>query len=138
MKTSSNIYIRIVIALGSIAVYAAIFPILYPLAGEATAAFTVIPMAIIGWLLGVRGSLLFGILTVPLHNILLRLIGAPAFAIIPGLIGSFAFTLIGMSTGWIRELLDRVNKQAEELREERKILQEEMDKRVKAERRLTH
>jgi len=138
MKTPSNIYIRIVIALGSIAVYAVIFPLLYPLAGEATAAFTVIPMAVVGWLLGVRGSLLFGILTVPLHNFLLRLVEAPAFAIIPALIGSFAFTLIGMSTGWIRELLNRVNNQAEELREERKSLQEEVDKRVKAEGRLTH
>ncbi|MDQ3003774.1 MAG: hypothetical protein M3R47_00095 [Chloroflexota bacterium] len=77
MKLPSSIYIRIVIALGSIVVYAIIFPILYPLAGEATAAFTVIPMAAVGWFLGGRGSLLFGILTVPLHNFLLRLVGAP-------------------------------------------------------------
>lgn len=49
--------------------------------------------------------------------------------------GSF---LIGMISGWIRALVDRVNKQAEQLREEREILQEEIKKRIHAEERLTH
>ncbi|MBC7876565.1 MAG: EAL domain-containing protein [Anaerolineales bacterium] len=131
MKIPSNIYIRIMIVLGSITLYAIIFPILYPVGGEATAAFIVVPMAVAGWLLGIRGSLLLGILTVPLHNFLLRLVGGTVYDIVPAMVGSFAFTLVGMGTAWIRALLDRVNKQAEEL-------QEEMDKRVQAEGRLTH
>lgn len=138
MKKSSNIFTRIAIALVSIAVYAMIFPMLYPLAGEATAAFSLVPVAIIGWLLGIYGSLLFGILIVPLHNFLLHLVGVPPYAITPALIGSFAFTLIGMVFGWIRQLSDRVNKQAEELRKEGQILREEIEKRKKAEERLTH
>ena len=138
MKKSFNILPRIAIALGSIAVYAMIFPVLYPLAGEATAAFSLVPVAIIGWLLGIYGSLLFGILIIPLHNFLLHLAGVPPYEIIPALIGSFAFTLIGMVFGWIRQLSDRVNKQTEELREEGQILREEIEKRKKAEERLTH
>jgi diguanylate cyclase (GGDEF)-like protein len=131
MKTQPNIYVRIGIVLSSIAIYVIIFPILYPLAGPATGAFTIIPMAVVGWFLGVRGSLLYGILTVPLHNFLLRLVGAPAYAIIPALIGAFAFTLIGVSIAWTRKLLDRVNIQSE-------ALQEEIEKRIKAEERLSH
>ncbi|HZJ21867.1 MAG TPA: EAL domain-containing protein [Anaerolineales bacterium] len=138
MKKPFNIFTRIAIVLGSIAVYAMIFPMLYPLAGEATAAFSLVPVAIIGWLLGIYGSLLFGILIIPLHNFLLHLAGVPPYEIIPALIGSFAFTLIGMVFGWIRQLSDRVNKQTEELREEGQILREEIEKRKKAEERLTH
>ena len=132
MKTPSNIYLRILIALGSIAAYTIIFLMLYPMAGSATAALIVIPLAIIGWFLGVRGSLLFGILIVPLNIFLLR-IEADSYAnsIISNLIAGFAFTLIGMFVAWIRELLDRVHKQTQELLEE-------IEKRIQAERRLSH
>ena len=117
MKTPSNIYLRILIVLGSIAAYTIIFLMLYPVAGSATAALIVIPLAIIGWFLGVRGSLLFGILIVPLNIFLLR-IEADSYAnsIISNLIAGFAFTLIGMFIAWIRELLNRVYEQTKELR----------------------
>jgi diguanylate cyclase (GGDEF)-like protein len=132
MKSPSNIYLRILIALGSIAGYTIIFLMLYPMAGSATAALIVIPLAIIGWFLGVRGSLLFGILIVPLNIFLLR-IEADAYAnsFISNLIAGFAFTLIGMFVAWIRELLDRVHEQTRELLEE-------IEKRIQAERRLRH
>jgi diguanylate cyclase (GGDEF)-like protein len=139
MKISFNIYVRIGVALGSIAVYAALFPFLYPSAGPASSALIVIPMAIVGWLLGVRGSLFFGIVTVPLNFFLFRSVGiSNSGGITPHLFASFAFTLSGIIVGWIRELLDRVSKQAKELREEHNILQEEMGKRISAEERLIH
>lgn len=59
MKTS--IFIRAGIALGSVLTYAVVFIILFPLGGPSSLSLAVIPMAISGWLLGVRGSLLFGI-----------------------------------------------------------------------------
>jgi PleD family two-component response regulator len=105
---------------------------LYSLAGSATAALIVIPLAIIGWILGVRDRLLFGILIVPLNIFLLR-IGADSYAnsIISNLISGFAFTLIEMFVAWIRELLNRVHEQTREFLEE-------IEKRIQAERRLSH
>ncbi len=138
VKHSSNIYIRIVIAFGSLGVYAFIYSTLYLLIGPSITALSVIPMAVIGWLLGVRGGLIFGILNVPLNIFLSLTVGDASVGIISPLVGGFAITLIGMSIGWIKELIDRVNKQAEELQEEHKILQEEMEKRIKAEERLSH
>jgi len=99
----------------------------------------VIPMIIIGWLLGVRGGLVFGILIVPANNISLRMMGVPeGGGMIPHLMAGFVFTLIGMIAGRIKQLVDQVNKQAEELREERNILHDEMEKRINAEERLIH
>ncbi len=139
MKILSNIYIRILIAVSMLAVYAAIFPILYPTAGLAAAALILIPMVIIGWLLGALGSLLFGTLVIPLNIFLFRVVGDPtADTVIPHLISGFATTMVGVIIGWIKGLVDRVNKQSTQLREERKILQEEMEKRKKAEERLSH
>lgn len=132
MKIPSNIYIRILIALVSIAAQSLNFIFLYPSAGLGVAALMVVPLAIAGWLLGIRGALLFGMLTVPLNIFLLRIVGdAYADNIIANLTASFSFTLVGVSTGWIKELLKRVNKQAEELREE-------IEKRKKVEQLLTH
>jgi diguanylate cyclase (GGDEF)-like protein len=139
MKTPANLYLRILLALASLAVYEIIFFLLYPLAGSATLVLAVIPMIIVGWLLGVRGSLVFGILSVPANNISLRMVGMPeGGGIIPHLMAGFVFMLIGMIVGRMKQLIDQVNKQAEELREERNILHEEMEKRIKAEERLIH
>lgn len=132
MKTSSNIFVRVGIALGSIALYAVIFFTLYPSVGVGVAAFAVVPMAVAGWFLGIRGSLLFGVLNVLFSFFLLRLVGDPnADNLISNLSASFAFTLVGMMAGWIRELVNRVNKQTKEL-------QEEIEKRIKVEKRLSY
>jgi diguanylate cyclase (GGDEF)-like protein len=131
-KRRPNIYLRTAIALGCLGVYGLIFPLLYALAGLATGALMVIPMGVVGWLLGVRGSLVFGVLSYLLNDYLARLVDDPnAGALLPALVSSFATTLIGMTIGWIRELLDRVNRQAAELREE-------IGRRNDAESRLTH
>jgi len=139
MKIPANLYLRIFLALASLAAYAIVFFFLYPLAGPTTMVLAVIPMIIIGWLLGVRGGLVFGILIVPANNISLRMMGVPeGGGMIPHLMAGFVFTLIGMIAGRIKQLVDQVNKQAEELREERNILHDEMEKRINAEERLIH
>ena len=43
---------------------------------------TVIPVALAGWLLGVRGVVLFGLLVIPLHTLLLNLLGQTGWDII--------------------------------------------------------
>jgi PAS domain S-box-containing protein len=86
-------------------------------------------MLIVGWFLGVRGSLLFGILSFPLNTLLFDLVGDTAMAsnVVAGLVGSSAFTLLGMTLGWIRGLLLRVREQSKELQKERNTLQQLMD-----------
>jgi len=139
LKNPSHLYDRLLFALGGLGIYAVVFPLLYTFAGTFTATLAVIPMALIGWLLGVRGSLIFGILFHFLNDYLFELVGDPgAVALIPSLVSSFTVTLIGMTIGWIHDLLDRVHKQTAELQEERKSLQNEMGKRMEVEERLTH
>ena len=139
LRNSTNLYVRILIALGGLGIYVVVFPLLYTMAGTSTAALTVIPMALIGWLLRVRGSLFFGVLSHLLNGYLFEFVGDPgAGAVIPSLVNSFAVTLIGITIGWTHDLLDRVNNQAAELHEERRSLQEEMGKRMEMEERLTH
>jgi diguanylate cyclase (GGDEF)-like protein len=139
MNKPFNIYIRLAIALGSMGIYAALFTFLAPSAGPASSALIVIPMAIVGWFLGIRGSLLFGIATVPLNFFLFRSVGiANSGGIAPHLFAGFAFTLSGIFIGWIRNLMTRVDKQSKELQEKHKILQEEISRRTRAEEKLTH
>src|SRR5690349_16825975 len=140
MKTPSSIYVRIGITLGSLAAYVVIFPILYPLGGLATTALTVVPTAMAGWFLGRRASVALGILNAPVNILLFRLVGdmADANNFAAAIFASFVLTITGILVAWVRGLMDQINKQSEELREERKILQEEMEKRIQAEERLIH
>ncbi len=120
-------------------VYALVFYILYPSIGLIVAALCIFPLVVIGWQLGVYGGLVFGILSFPLNVFMSRLMGYPSTETISDfLTGSLIITLVGMGTGWIKGLLDRLHRQAEELKEERKILHEEMEKRIRAEERLIH
>lgn len=140
MKTSFNRYARFGIPFAGMGIYALIFPVLYPSAGQSTAALSFIPVVLGGWLLGVRGGLLFGLINVPLNIFLFDSQGdiATATNFLSTLIANLVITLTGVGSGWFKELLERVNKQAQELGEERKILQEEMEKRIRAEERLIY
>ncbi|WKZ37245.1 MAG: EAL domain-containing protein [Anaerolineales bacterium] len=139
MRVPAQVYPRIGIALLSMGVYALVFYVLYPSIGGIVAALCIFPLVVIGWLLGVYGGLVFGILSFPLNVFMSRLMGYPSTETISHfLTGSLIITLVGMGTGWIKGLLDRLHRQAEELREERKILHEEMEKRIRAEERLIH
>ncbi len=138
LKVPSSIYVRIAIALGSMAIYTAAFLVLNPLTGMAAGILMIIPMAVGGWLLGVRGSLFFGIFSSVLNYFLFRhATDSHAGAVIPTLINGFSFTLIAMLFGWIKEFLDQANLEAETLQGERKSLREEILRRREAEDRLT-
>jgi hypothetical protein len=110
MKNPSKRFIHLFIALGSVFGYAVVFLILHPSGSTTTAALIVIPTATIGWLTGVSGGLLFGILGFPLNAFLFNLVGETDTANDLGaaLIAQFAFILIGVGAGWIRRLIDRV------------------------------
>jgi diguanylate cyclase (GGDEF)-like protein len=132
-------YTSVVTAIGTLGVYAVVFYILYPFVGASIAALGIIPIAIIGWVLGIYGGLIFGILTLPLNIFLFHIMGySDDNSLRPYLPGTIVIILAGVSVGWLKSLLDKVKQQAYELEEERKILQEEMEKRIRAEERLIH
>ena len=140
MKISLNLWARLGIALVSLGLYALAFILLYPITGMSALALSYIPPAIAGWLLGVRGGLLSGILSFPLTALLLNLAGETATANNLGgaVLGGSSVILLGWLIGWIKGLLDRLKKQAGELQEERTLLQEEVKRRKTAEERLIH
>lgn len=140
VKIWLNVTIRIVISLFAMGAYFAAAMTLFPLLGQTALATAFIPPAIAGWLLGVRGGVLSGILSIPLTIFLLNSMGDarsahnPAAAVVGGLL----VMLIGAAIGWIRGLLDRLKKQAAELQNERVLLEEEVRRRTEAEERLIH
>lgn len=140
MKISLNIFTRIVLSLGIMVLYVFGFLMLYPLSGPTVLALAFVPPAIGGWLLGAWGGLFSGIVSFPLTNLLLYLVGDTASTnnLSAAVMGGSSVMLTGMVTGRIRELLDRLKKQARELELERTLLQEEVEKRIIAEERLTH
>jgi hypothetical protein len=55
--------------------YALVFPVLYPFLDLTAAALNAIPALAFGWLLGVRGSLLYALFAVPTNIFLFSLVG---------------------------------------------------------------
>lgn len=139
LKIPKNVHGRFLIALGSLILYALVFLAIYPSVGAAGAALTVIPAAVFGWFLGVRGGLLFGFLAAPVNMLLFQWVGNfEASGLIPNLLATSAIVLVSAGIGWIKDLNQRVKQQAEALQAERTLLQEEIGRRVRAEERLTH
>lgn len=127
MKIPNNLRLRLLIALSSMLVYAFIFPILYPHVGLTVAALNMIPAVTFGWFLGVRGSLMYGVLLVPVNVFLFHWVGiVQENELFSHMVGVSGFTLASLGIGWIRGLNQRIKKQAEEL-------QEEIERRVQAE-----
>lgn len=135
MKIPNNLLIHLLIALSSLILYALIFLVLYPYGGSGSAALNVIPAAVFGWLLGPRGSLLFGLLALPVNILLFWLTDntEPGGLFLTNLVGISGFTMLSIVIGWIRKLNQRVRKQAEELQQKHKLLQEEIERRVQTE-----
>lgn len=114
--------------------YALIFPLLYPYVGLTVAALNMIPAVIFGWFLGVRGSLMYGLLLLPVNILLFRGVGiVQENELFSHVVGVSGFTAASLGIGWVRGLTQRIGKQAEELQKERALLQEEIERRVQAE-----
>jgi diguanylate cyclase (GGDEF)-like protein len=130
---------RLLIAVSSMLLYALIFPHIYPSIGLAAAMLNVIPAVVFGWVLGIRGGLFFGFLAVPVNYFLFWIVGDSLFKDHTGnIIGATAMAFASTGVGWVRDLNVRVHKQADELQAERKLLQEEIARRTRAEEKLTH
>ncbi len=140
MKISRDIRVKLLIALGCTILYAIVFLLTYPSMGLFAAAFNVIPAAVFGLLIGVRGFF-YLMLAIPINICLFSIVKSPNNDLVSHTLGITSFTLISFWVGWIRDLR-RMNghivKQAIELEKEHKLLQEEIIRRTRAEEKLSH
>ena len=138
MKIARSDVVRILIAVSAEILYAVLFLVLYPSGGATAGALNAIPAITFGWLFGLRGSMLYALAALPINIILFSIFGSDLSALIPNIIGVSAFTLTSAGVGWVRDLNYRVHKQANALRAERKLLQEEIARRVSLEEKLAY
>lgn len=137
MRMPESSLVRTTIAVGSYALYGLLFLALYPVVGITAAALNAIPAVLFGWLFGVRGGLLFWLVATPVNTLLIRSVGNAADANwIQSALGTGALALASAGVGWARDLHRRVGLQADDLRAERRLLQEEIERRILAEERL--
>ncbi len=106
--------------------------------GAGLPALAVLPVAVSGWLLGVRGGILCGIIATLLNIVLLNIVGQDGANSIltSGAPGSVAIIIIGGTAGWVRQLFKRVQNQAADLLHERECLARENMERQQVEETL--
>ncbi|HWI65951.1 MAG TPA: EAL domain-containing protein [Symbiobacteriaceae bacterium] len=108
---------RLFATLAAVLAYSAAYPLIGSL-GPMGPAFSLIPVAIIGWFWGRWGGLLAAALTVPFHLLMNILLAVPdeglARSDAPGIAVIF---LIGPAAGWVGTLYRQLRAQAASLRE---------------------
>jgi hypothetical protein len=80
-----------------------------------------LPVGAAGFLLGRRAGLIIGLLSLPVNALLLHLAGLPVEDVLSAEHGSgpMMVALIGAVAGWLRELLERITRQGDQLAAER-------------------
>ncbi|RME47614.1 MAG: PAS domain S-box protein, partial [Chloroflexi bacterium] len=117
---------RTVLAIGTVAIYTAIFFPLYHVMDGGAAALSVIPVAAAGWLFGLRAGVLAGVLAFLFNTLLLNLAGQPGWdAVIRagGVPGSAALLLIGAVVGRLHDLEAQAKRDIAERRRVEEALQ---------------
>ena len=122
----------------SAVLYALLFPVLYPSIGLTAATLNAIPAIAFGWFLGARGGLLYAVFAMPINIFLFTLVGSGNSGLLPNIVGTGAFMSASVGIGWVRDLNHRVNEQTQALYAERKLLQDEIVRRTRAEEKLAH
>ena len=141
MKIFRGTHDRFLLALSSMILYALIYLGVQPYLGLWAAAFNVIPAAAFGWLMGVRGGFFYLLIAIPINILLFNAVESSYNEWSTHFLGISTFTLASIGIGWMRDLSslnDRIQKQSIELESERKLLQEEIIRRTRAEEKLVH
>ena len=105
-----SIAIKVGLALAAMLSYVFAFAILEPVLGGASMVFAAGPVGVVGWSYGSRDGAVAGLLTLPLHTLLVILVsggGWIAWFLPGGILASLALVLagavIGGSTTWAKE-----------------------------------
>lgn len=137
-------HIRAVLVVASFLLYAALFSFFYRSLGGVVIALSVLPVISSGWILGLRGGVLAGLGSYPLNAFLFALVNFPDWQLViaRGAVGHVMLVTIGAMSGWVSSLIERVQRQAQELEIDRKKLKELLSKgeedKVKLEDREKH
>jgi PAS domain-containing protein len=128
---------RLLLLLGIVAAYMIAFKPIYMVVGEAVDALYFIPVAMAGWLLGTRGGLLFGFLSIPVNALLFSQFQEIGLIyLIPLYPMHLLAILVGSLTGRLKSLLDRLKNQTYKLEQEEKGHHEEIAERERLEDKL--
>jgi len=106
--------VRTLSVLGSWVVYVLLFIPLYRLVGRTALSVSVLPVAVTGWLLGMRAGLLAGLLALPLNLVLTVLVAGDAGQALMtpgGVLGSVVILLVGAVIGRLHDLGQRLRQQ---------------------------
>ncbi|MFQ5854662.1 MAG: HD domain-containing phosphohydrolase [Anaerolineae bacterium] len=127
--------VRVALDLSTWVAYVLAFVLLYRAQGPEVTALCLLPVAVAGWLFGMRAGLLAGLLSFPLNTLLLDLVGEPGWdtMIRHGAPGSAAAVLIGVVVGRLHDLGERVKRELAE----RQRVEEEREHLFEIERRRT-
>lgn len=129
--------IRISITLGVFAGYSVLLLLTYGRMGVIAASLSVIPLVCAGFLLGWRGGLLAGVVSIGLHVLLFDVLTPSGITVVlaewPG---SVMGVVVGGAAGWLSEFIARVKRQAQELARERAALQAEIAERMRIQEEL--
>jgi len=121
---------KAVFVLAAVFAYMIAFLPIYTSIGDVAGAIYMLPAVAAGWLFGVRGGLLVGLLSIPVNILLYSQVMEIRFIhFLPIWPGHFAGIVVGGATGWLRELLDQMRDQADKLAREEHVLQEQIAKR---------
>lgn len=124
--------VRLAVAVGATLVYVLAFVALRSPLGFGVTPLAVLPVAVAGWFLGLRGGLVSGLLHILLNLALFALTGESRDSIGTMLIGGgwagfAALVLMGVVTGWLRDLREHMRKELAERRRIEDALQRERD-----------
>jgi PAS domain S-box-containing protein len=108
------------IVLGAAAAYELAFASLHQMAGDVVAVFTVIPVAVAGWLLGARAGFVAGLLGSSLNILNFTLVGQIGWEVVLGRWSAVLASLaVGVMAGWGGERAARATRESREANQER-------------------
>lgn len=129
---SLSLAVRLVAAVGTTLVYALAFVLLRERVGFGVTPLAILPVAVAGWLFGLQGGLVSGLLLILLNVALLALTGDSrdemgVMLIEGGWAGFAALLVMGLAIGWLSDLRERLEQQLAERRRVEDALQIERD-----------
>jgi PAS domain S-box-containing protein len=120
---------RLALCAGLTVLYVLAFILLQPLLGGSVSALALFPVAVAGWLFGLRGGLLAGVLllalTIPLLNLTMEM--SIDRVLVGGLAGFTVLLAAGVVVGWLSDLRELLRKELAERARVEAALQSERD-----------
>lgn len=130
-------HVGLALGLASILLYFFLFFPAYWGAGKVASSLVFVPLIVLGWLYGLRGSVLFAVTTPLLSIALYTWVGdVDGTSPTPLLIGSVACMVVGLVVGGMRDLLRYLSIQADDFAAQRATLEQEIARRQTAEDQL--